>query len=164
MNKVFAIASMNRSANETALSEIAEFLATKPSEAEVCRFIADALAGYDLATLGMAAQRIRRARERILADRVAFDQRHKLLARAIKAYDRICAYCEQSGDRLISADGRTHDLGPDGKKWELDRILPGRLGGSYAAANVALSCHTCNQKKLGNFTMRPPLSLADRAA
>lgn len=108
-------------------------------------------------TWAQIAQRVRREQER--RARVAHQQHCKpaLRCRAVTAFEARCAYCERAGS--FEAD-------PDGKAWELDRILPGRLGGEYAADNVALACHACNQVKLGNFVNPAvaPLSLAEREA
>jgi hypothetical protein len=102
-------------------------------------------------TWAQVSQRVRRAKEK--RARVAFQhhQKPELRRRCIAAFRAACAYCERDG---------TPEADPDGKAWELDRILPGRLGGEYEPSNVALTCHLCNQKKLGNFTGCPPPSLA----
>lgn len=56
----------------------------------------------------------------------------------IALYGRTCAYCEVAG---------TATLGPDGRPWHIDRIVPASQGGTYEESNVALACGTCNRKK-----------------
>lgn len=117
---------------------------------EVTHFVLANVIGYEV-TFASAVQRVRRAREKRL--RVARQERDKprLMAECIATYRATCAYCEKPG---------ATEQGWDGNPWELDRIRPGRLGGEYCEQNVCLCCHSCNQAKLGNYTFRPPLSLA----
>lgn len=59
----------------------------------------------------------------------------KLVARAILAFARTCVHCDGVGGELV---------GPDGRPWTLDRIVPGTGNGKYTAENAALSCWLCN--------------------
>lgn len=61
-----------------------------------------------------------------------------LKRRALAAYVLTCVYCERVG---------TPERDPDGRAWELDRILPGSKGGAYVAENVVLACRACNRDK-----------------
>jgi 5-methylcytosine-specific restriction endonuclease McrA len=61
----------------------------------------------------------------------------KLRLEVIEAFSKTCAYCGRIGD----------NTGPDGRAWEIDRIVPGSRGGSYSPENVALSCGSCNGSK-----------------
>jgi 5-methylcytosine-specific restriction endonuclease McrA len=61
----------------------------------------------------------------------------KLRDEVILAFAQVCAYCGRQGN----------DKDPDGLSWEIDRIVPGSRGGSYAPENVALSCSRCNSHK-----------------
>jgi 5-methylcytosine-specific restriction endonuclease McrA len=103
-------------------------------------------------TWAQVAQRVRRAKEK--RARIAYQnsQKPKLYSRCISSFKATCTYCDRPG---------TAEADPDGKRWELDRIFPGRLGGEYEPSNVALACHACNRKKGGTFTALPPPSLAD---
>lgn len=56
----------------------------------------------------------------------------------IKRFNQVCSYCRERG---------TDKSGPDGKAWEIDRIIPGSRGGGYVANNVTLSCGPCNRSK-----------------
>ena len=63
-------------------------------------------------------------------------RRDKLLSHA----GPVCWYCGGEGGE---------SLGPDGKRWHVDRIMPGKLGGTYRHSNIALACQTCNLDKGG---------------
>ena len=56
----------------------------------------------------------------------------------IARFAQVCQYCNKPGDA-----GR----GPDGKAWQIDRIVPGKRGGLYVSENVTLSCGPCNRQK-----------------
>ena len=56
----------------------------------------------------------------------------------IEKFEQTCSYCKEEGSEF---------LGPDGKPWEIDRIVPGSRGGGYEAVNITLSCKQCNMKK-----------------
>ena len=56
----------------------------------------------------------------------------------IERFEQTCSYCGKEGNEY---------LGPDGKPWEIDRIISGSRGGGYEAFNVTLSCKQCNMKK-----------------
>jgi 5-methylcytosine-specific restriction endonuclease McrA len=43
----------------------------------------------------------------------------------------------------------------------IDRIIPGHLGGTYAASNVTLSCRVCNSSKHTSLPRVFPMSYAD---
>ena len=105
--------------------------------------------------LAQIAQRVRRAKER--RERLALQAalRPELRKRCIDAYQARCAYCDKVG---------SHEAGPDGEPWTLDRIFPGALGGEYEPLNVALACRSCNTKKAAAVTLCPPPSLAEREA
>lgn len=117
---------------------------------KVVRFVISEIIG-NVVPLSVAAQRVRRAREKRL--RIARQETDKpsLKLRCLDAYERRCAYCERAGDDRA---------GWDGLSWELDRIVPGKFGGEYCASNVCLACRSCNQAKLANVTFRPPLPLS----
>lgn len=57
------------------------------------------------------------------------------------AFSQTCEYCKQPG---------TKDLGPDGKAWNIERVLPASRGGVYTPDNVTLSCRHCNLRKKAN--------------
>lgn len=61
-----------------------------------------------------------------------------LKARALIAFALTCVYCHRVG---------IPERGPDGRPWELDRVVPGASGGEYEAGNVVLACRTCNRDK-----------------
>jgi hypothetical protein len=76
----------------------------------------------------------------------------KLKAATIARFGQVCQYCNKPGDA---------GKGPDGKPWEIDRIVPGKQGGLYVSANVTLSCGPCNRKKgatLSAEVSEPPTS------
>jgi len=76
----------------------------------------------------------------------------KLRTATIARFNHVCQYCNKSGDA---------GKGPDGKPWEIDRIVPGKLGGLYVSANVTLSCGPCNREKgatLSSEVSEPPTS------
>jgi len=56
----------------------------------------------------------------------------------IARFGQVCQYCNKPGDA---------GKGPDGKAWQIDRIVPGKQGGLYVSANVTLSCGPCNREK-----------------
>ena len=56
----------------------------------------------------------------------------------IEHFGQTCTYCKLPGGP---------EKGPDGKVWEVDRIIPGSRGGKYCADNVTLSCRACNSSK-----------------
>lgn len=58
--------------------------------------------------------------------------------KVMKRDGQVCQHCKSSGDAK---------LGPDGRPWQLDRIIPGKLNGKYTLENVCLSCETCNKRK-----------------
>jgi len=97
------------------------------------------------------AQRVRWAKEKRARTARQKAEKPRLRQRAITAFSATCAYCDRRG---------SPEADPDGKPWELDRILPGAFGGEYDPANVALACHACNQRKGRNVTFCPPPSLA----
>ena len=76
----------------------------------------------------------------------------KLKVATIARFGQVCQYCNKPGDA---------GKGPDGKPWEIDRIVPGKQGGLYLSANVTLSCGPCNRKKgatLSAEVSEPPTS------
>lgn len=73
----------------------------------------------------------------------------------IRRFERTCVYCGNSGDEKN---------GPDGKPWEIDRIVPGSSGGSYEASNITLSCKECNMKKGAKMAPQNTFSLGDLIA
>lgn len=56
----------------------------------------------------------------------------------IEAFGSVCQYCQRRGEG---------DLGPDGRPFHVDRIIPGSRGGNYSPENVTLSCAACNSRK-----------------
>jgi hypothetical protein len=61
------------------------------------------------------------------------------LRAAVKyAFHHVCEYCHRPG---------TPDRGPDGHRWTVDRLVPGKDGGRYVPGNVTLACRFCNTKK-----------------
>jgi 5-methylcytosine-specific restriction endonuclease McrA len=56
----------------------------------------------------------------------------------IERFEQTCSYCHKTGNET---------LGPDGKSWEVDRIVPGSRGGGYEPYNITLSCKLCNLSK-----------------
>lgn len=57
----------------------------------------------------------------------------------VEQYCQTCAYCLR-----VSASSV---LDPDGHTWHIDHIHPLARGGTYALANLALSCAHCNHVK-----------------
>lgn len=147
-------------ARRLALKELQDEIIAELLSAEAplpaIHYVLTVLLGHEVSKAAVS-QRIRREKERRC--RVAFQNSKKpeLRRRAVKAFNAVCAYCEREGRA---------DADPDGNAWELDRIVAGRFGGEYGADNVALSCHACNQRKLGNFVFLElrPASLAEREA
>jgi 5-methylcytosine-specific restriction endonuclease McrA len=76
-----------------------------------------------------------------------------LRGKLVEVFEAVCQYCGGEGDG---------ENGPDGRTWNVDRILPGSRGGSYAPENITLSCSTCNIKKKDKEALSPPDSLASR--
>jgi hypothetical protein len=139
----------HRELQDAIVAELVAAGAPKPAIA----YVLNVLLGHGLSWAAVA-QRVRREKERRSRIAQQASQKAELRARAVQAFSAACAYCSRSG---------TAEKDPDGLAWELDRIVPGRLGGEYSAGNVALTCHACNQKKLGNYVnpaIAPP-SLAD---
>lgn len=56
----------------------------------------------------------------------------------IATFQPVCQYCGAQGDA---------ECGPDGRAWEIDRVLPSSAGGRYEPGNVTLSCSTCNKRR-----------------
>lgn len=56
-----------------------------------------------------------------------------------------CYWCSRRGDETKC---------PDGLSWEVDRLSPGRLGGTYVRENVVLSCRSCNKRRGDNMSSR----------
>jgi hypothetical protein len=76
----------------------------------------------------------------------------KLRTATIARFNHVCQYCNKSGDA---------GKGPEGKPWEIDRIVPAKQGGLYVSANVTLSCGPCNREKgatLSSEVSEPPTS------
>jgi hypothetical protein len=75
------------------------------------------------------------------------------LRAAVKyAFQHVCEYCHRPG---------TPDRGPDGHRWTVDRLVPGKSGGRYVPENVTLACRFCNTKKR---TGEPPAGTRSLAA
>lgn len=74
--------------------------------------------------------------------------------RARRVLDEVdwCAYCGRLGA----------GLGPDGRKWHIDHVVPLALGGSDEPGNMVKACSTCNLKK--NTELWDPLEGAPTAA
>jgi hypothetical protein len=70
----------------------------------------------------------------------------------ILAFGFQCSHCDTIGDE---------DVGPDGRPWCLDRIIPGKVGGEYVADNVTLSCWGCNSRRGASPIEQRTFSLAD---
>ncbi len=66
------------------------------------------------------------------------NRRKHLLAGLLAKGGPVCRHCQQPG---------TNDLAPDGRAWEVDRIVPGSAYGLYTEDNVVLSCGPCNKAK-----------------
>lgn len=76
------------------------------------------------------------------------------LRAAVKyAFQYVCEYCHQPG---------TPEKGPDGHRWTVDRLVPGKDGGRYVPANVTLACRFCNTKKRVGPPPAGTRSLADK--
>lgn len=134
------------------VAELVNLGASKPA----VHFVLTVIMGADVSR-GMVAQRFRRALEKRGRERRQQSDKPGLKTRCLKAYVATCAYCDRTD---------TPEADPDGKPWNLDRIVAGRFGGEYEAGNVALACHACNQRKGQNFVakhLRPP-SLLDLEA
>jgi len=56
-----------------------------------------------------------------------------------------CYWCSRRGDETKC---------PDGVAWEIDRLAPGRLGGTYVRENVVLSCRSCNKRRGDTMSSR----------
>lgn len=56
----------------------------------------------------------------------------------IDAFARSCYWCGVPGQA---------DTDHAGSPWEIDRVVPGRQGGTYTRENVVLSCKSCNRKR-----------------
>ena len=80
------------------------------------------------------------------------DNREWLRQATISAFGFQCSHCDGLG---------SEDLGPDGRPWCLDRIIPGKVGGEYVADNVTLSCWHCNSKRGASPIEQRTFSLAD---
>ena len=65
---------------------------------------------------------------------------------AIEAFGMQCQYCKAFGDEV---------LGPDGAAWNIDRIIPGSRGGTYAPENITLACTLCNKRKGAKLAPAP---------
>lgn len=50
----------------------------------------------------------------------------------------VCQYCHRAGGKR---------LGPDGKSWQIDHVVPLSRGGTEDLRNLALSCAECNLEK-----------------
>lgn len=50
----------------------------------------------------------------------------------------MCSYCRQTG---------SIDVGPDGRPWSIDHVIPRNAGGSDRMENLVKSCHRCNSRK-----------------
>jgi hypothetical protein len=74
-----------------------------------------------------------------------------LRLQVIEVMEHYCQYCQRKG---------TAEIGPDGKPWHIDRIVPGRIGGLYIPSNVTLSCGKCNISKKDKIQPGPTASLA----
>lgn len=75
------------------------------------------------------------------------------LRAAVKyAFQYVCEYCKGSG---------TPEKGPDGHRWTVDRLIPGKSGGRYVPENVTLACRFCNTKKRTGEAPAGTRSLAD---
>jgi 5-methylcytosine-specific restriction endonuclease McrA len=64
-------------------------------------------------------------------------------ARIRSAFALRCEYCGQKSELT----------------WTVDRIIPGALGGQYAADNITLACNDCNAKKGARPYVGPVRSL-----
>jgi hypothetical protein len=57
----------------------------------------------------------------------------------ILLFENTCEYCKRASV--------SKDLDPDGKPWNIDRVVPRFRGGVYSPDNVTLACRACNAKK-----------------
>lgn len=73
-----------------------------------------------------------------------------LRAAVIETFAMTCAYCGGVGQA---------DEGPDGRPWQIDRIVPASRGGRYEPSNVTLACANCNSSK---GTKETPTSLVNK--
>jgi hypothetical protein len=71
----------------------------------------------------------------------------------IHAFCSTCQYCNKSGDET---------LGPDNRRWHVDRVIPGSKGGEYTPDNVTLACATCNVRKKDKTVEIIPFVLSQR--
>ncbi len=83
----------------------------------------------------------KRKAEYVRGDKLTEAQRRFYLSELLTKYGPVCQYCHKVG---------IETLGPDGKAWNIDRIISGANGGHYTPDNITLSCSTCNKKKGGN--------------
>ncbi len=65
-------------------------------------------------------------------------KRLELLALLLEAGGPRCSWCGREG---------TERLDPDRAAWHIDRLVPGKRGGTYALPNCRLSCRHCNLSK-----------------
>jgi hypothetical protein len=70
----------------------------------------------------------------------------------IETFQNTCQYCDEAG---------SDQNGPDGKPWEIDRIVPGARGGKYVPGNVTLACKNCNLRKRAKAAKEGTWSLAE---
>lgn len=78
------------------------------------------------------------------------------LRAAVKyAFHYTCEYCHGVG---------TPEKGPDGHRWTVDRLVPGKSGGRYVPKNVTLACRFCNTKKRTGEAPAGTRSLAEITA
>lgn len=72
----------------------------------------------------------------------------RLREQVIERFQFVCSYCRGRGNSIV---------GPDGRKWHVDRIVP---GGPYQPDNVTLSCSPCNSRKSDGVAPAGTRSLA----
>ncbi len=65
----------------------------------------------------------------------------------LRQHNYTCAYCGRPG---------TETLGPDGKPWHVDHIVPLVEGGQTEPRNLVPACMTCNVRKGRRTDLKPP--------
>lgn len=64
--------------------------------------------------------------------------RGKRRAAFVLAHGTRCHHCRRKGDSQV---------GPDGRSWHIDHLIPVAAGGTNEPANLALSCAGCNMSR-----------------
>jgi len=89
------------------------------------------------ATRRLATERERERLQRAAQSSVR-SQNVSRLSRSLLLPIMLCAYCGKQGDELV---------GPDGKLWHMDHIMPLSRGGKDCVTNIVKACAWCNLSK-----------------